>query len=71
VGFLSLTDEGAAQLVAGHGGQTARAVLLTNLIAHDNEEYGIVTVYMRLKGLVPPSTEYAGRGRGGPGRGRQ
>ena len=67
--FSSLTDESAAQLVTqGRGGQVARAVVLTNLIAHDNEEYGIVTVYMRLKGMVPPSTENAGRGRGGRGR---
>lgn len=35
-----------------------------------NEMYGIGTVYLRLKGLVPPSTENQGRGRGGDGRGR-
>ena len=67
--FSSLTDESAVQTVTqGRGGPTARAVVLTNLIAHDNEEYGIVTVYLRLKGMVPPSTENAGRGRGGRGR---
>jgi uncharacterized damage-inducible protein DinB len=66
--FSSLTDATAVETVTqGRGGPTARAVLLTNLIAHDNEEYGIITVYMRLKSLVPPSTENAGRGRGGRG----
>jgi uncharacterized damage-inducible protein DinB len=71
--FSSLTDETAMQMVAGRGGEQAKAVPLMNLIAHDNEEYGILTVYLRLKGMVPPSTENAGRGRGqggGAGRGR-
>jgi hypothetical protein len=31
---------------------------------HGNEEYGILTVYMRTKGMVPPSTERAMKGRG-------
>jgi hypothetical protein len=26
-------------------------------IAHDNEHYGNLVTYMRMKGLVPPSTE--------------
>ena len=77
--FSSLTDETANQFVAGRGGEQARAVPLLNLIAHDNEEYGIITIYLRSKGQVPPSTENAGRGRrggaggggGAEGRGRQ
>lgn len=69
--FSSLTEESAMQMVAGRGGEQAKAVPLMNLIAHDNEEYGILTVYLRLKGQVPPSTENAGRGRrGGAGGGR-
>ncbi len=66
--FSSLTDEMASQMVAARGGEQAKAVPLMNLIAHDSEEYGIVTVYLRLKGIVPPSTENAGRGRRGGGR---
>lgn len=40
--------------------------LLANL-THDWEHYGNLVTYLRLKGLVPPSTEraQAGRGRGG------
>jgi|SRR5581483_6377916 len=72
--FSSLTDETASQpLAGGRGGPTARSVVLLGLIAHGNEMYGIGTVYLRLKGLVPPSTENFGRGRGrgqGEGRGR-
>ena len=32
---------------------------LINNIAHSNEHYGNLVTYMRLKGLVPPSTERA------------
>jgi uncharacterized damage-inducible protein DinB len=67
--FSSLTDETAMQMIATRGGEQAKAVPLMNLIAHDNEEYGIVTVYLRLKSMVPPSTENAGRGRRGGGGG--
>jgi uncharacterized damage-inducible protein DinB len=36
------------------------APLIEN-IAHDNEHYGNLVTYMRLKGLVPPSTERRAR----------
>jgi uncharacterized damage-inducible protein DinB len=76
--FSSLTDQSAQELVTQGRGQAARGAILSNLIAHDNEEYGIITVYMRLKNQVPPSTANrpqrgggAGRGApGGPGPGR-
>jgi hypothetical protein len=35
--------------------------MLYKNIAHDNEMYGTMVVYMRLKGLVPPSTAMRGR----------
>ena len=77
--FSSLTDEGALQFVKQGQNEVTRAGVLANLIAHDNEEYGVITVYIRTKNLVPPSTERAQRGRGTPppagrsdeGRGRQ
>jgi len=70
--FSSLTDASAAEmLTGGRGGPTARGAVLLGVIAHGNEMYGIGTVYQRLKGLVPPSTENQGRrGGGGGGRGR-
>lgn len=64
--FSSLTDENALQLVKQGQNQVARAAVLSNLIAHDSEEYGVITVYLRTKALVPPSTE---RGMGMRGRG--
>ena len=76
--FSGLTDETAMQLVSnGRGGQQSRAAGLMGVLTHGSEMYGIGTVYLRLKGLVPPSTELfmrgrgaAGGGRGGDGRGR-
>ncbi len=65
--YSALTDASAAELVAQGRGQTARGVVLANNTAHDNEEYGIITVYLRLKQMVPPSTERQQQG----GRGRQ
>jgi len=70
--FSSLTDESATQMVSnGRGGQQSRIAGLAGVLTHGSEMYGIGTVYLRLKGQVPPSTELFMRGRGpGPGRGR-
>ena len=38
-----------------------RFAMLMNVIVHDNEEYGYLSVYLRLKGVVPPSSDRAGR----------
>jgi uncharacterized damage-inducible protein DinB len=62
--FASLTDENALQLVKQGQNEVARGSVLANVISHGNEEYGIITVYLRTKNLVPPSTERAQRGRG-------
>ena len=64
---LLLAATGAAAQGPGDG---APVGIATGLIAHGNEMYGIGTVYLRLKGLVPPSTEDQGSGRGGDGGGR-
>ena len=42
--FSSLTDESAVQLVKQGQNEVARGSVLTNLIAHDNEEYGVITI---------------------------
>ena len=68
--FANLTDQSALELVQQGMNQVARGSVLTNLIAHGNEEYGILTVYLRTKGIVPPSTERGMRGRGAGGRGQ-
>ena len=69
--FSSLTEAGANELISnGRGGQQTRAAALLGVLQHGSEMYGIGTVYLRLKGLVPPSTELFMRGRGAPGGAR-
>lgn len=62
--YANLTDQSALELVRQGQNEVARGSVLTNLIVHGNEEYGILTVYLRTKGMVPPSTERGMRGRG-------
>jgi len=59
--FDALTDATATEIVAGRGQRTKLGSLAT-VIAHDNEEYGYLAVYLRLKGVVPPSSDRSGRG---------
>ena len=58
--FAGLTSENALQmLTAGtppKQWQTARDNQLTMVIAHGNEHYGNLVTYMRIKGIVPPSS---------------
>lgn len=63
--FAALTDESVLQLVKQGQNDVARGSALNSVIVHGNEEYGIITVYLRMKSTVPPSTERAMRGRGG------
>jgi uncharacterized damage-inducible protein DinB len=62
--LASTTDENALAFVRQGPYEVTRASLLYGLLAHDAEMYGIATVYLRAKGIVPPSTERQGRGRG-------
>ena len=65
--FDSLTDANALEMVAAGRGQRSRAGTLAGVNVHDNECYGSMAVYLRMKGVVPPST--ANRGGMGGGRG--
>lgn len=68
--YNSLTDASGAETIditQENGRQThsLRMALLIQNWGHNNEIYGIVTVYMREKSIVPPSSEpRPGRGRG-------
>ena len=69
--FAALTDQSMAEMVTGgRGGPRAKGAVLNQIVEHDNEMYGIGTVYQRLKGVVPPSTEAQQQRQGGAGRGR-
>jgi hypothetical protein len=54
-----LTDADAVSMVPNPRGGAGRSKLAMGygLVAHDNELYGYICVYMRLKGIVPPSSE--------------
>jgi uncharacterized damage-inducible protein DinB len=59
--FAALTDATAGDKVAapfGGTGQTTRIASLLGQIGHDNEHYGNLVTYYRLKGLVPPSSRH-------------
>jgi len=55
--FDALTDANALEAVSAGRGQQPRIAVLYGLIVHANEVYGAMGVYMRLKGIVPPSSE--------------
>jgi len=57
--YAGMNDKTALETVTFRGPQAKLSVLYFN-IAHNNEEYGYLSVYMRMKGIVPPSS--AGRG---------
>jgi hypothetical protein len=58
--FNALTDANALGLVTAGRGQRSRAGTLAGVNAHDNECYGSMAVYLRIKGVVPPSTAARG-----------
>ncbi len=57
--FGGLTDATAAEMIAGRRGSRPKLGILNGVVVHSNEEYGYMAVYLRLKGVVPPSS--AGR----------
>ena len=58
--YAGTTDANVSGLVKmagpGAGKETTRGLLLMFNTTHNNEHYGNLVVYMRLKGHVPPST---------------
>ena len=58
-GPASLTDaEGVKMVTGGRGGpRTKIAVLEGTVLEHSQEMYGYLAVYLRLKGIVPPSSD--------------
>lgn len=65
--FAAANDKWMMETVAqGQGAnavQVPRAALLAGNTSHSNEHYGNLVTYMRLNGLVPPSTERAQQAR--------
>jgi len=53
----SISDANATEMV----GQRSKLGTLIIDVIHSNEEYGYMSIYFRLKGIVPPSSDRAGR----------
>jgi hypothetical protein len=54
----SMNDKTAMEMIAGRGGaQRSKLGALIQNTVHDTEMYGYLSVYMRLKGVVPPSSD--------------
>jgi uncharacterized damage-inducible protein DinB len=55
--WASTTDDNAHSMVKrGNRDMTRLSILIFNT-THDNESYGTMAVYLRLKGVIPPSSE--------------
>jgi len=60
--FGSLTDRTAMEMVNGRIGSPptpdprTRLSTMWNVVRHSNEMYGYMSVYLRMNGVVPPST---------------
>jgi len=72
----SLTEEYATEIAPGRGGApgtTPRWNSIVSLLIDNMDHYGNLVTYVRLNGMVPPSTAARGArgggGRGGPGGG--
>ena len=55
--YDGLTDAEAGALVKFFGRDQTKTTVLSFNTAHNNEHYGNIVTYMRMKGLVPPSSE--------------
>ena len=55
--YDALTDTNAAEKIKTPRGEMTKLGALMRNVVHDNEEYGYMAVYLRLKGIVPPSSE--------------
>ena len=57
--FDSMTDAKGSQLVKLFDFQIAKLTVLSLNTAHTDEHYGNMVTYLRLKGIVPPTSENA------------
>lgn len=55
--YAGMTDADAGKVINMFGQKIAKIGALEMNTAHANEHYGNLVTYMRLKGIVPPSSE--------------
>jgi hypothetical protein len=59
--YATVTPENAMEISGAGFLRGSKLGMISKNVEHDNEVYGTMAVYMRLKGLVPPSTAMRGR----------
>ena len=65
--FSSFTDANETEFVKQGPREVSKSAAMVGLLAHSSEMYGVSTVYLRLQGLVQPSTEQQTRRRAAAG----
>jgi uncharacterized damage-inducible protein DinB len=55
--YAATTDANAAQIVKFFGGERTKLNVLSFNTTHNYEHYGNMVTYMRIKGVVPPTSE--------------
>ena len=55
--YDTMTDRNGAEIVKTPFGPKPKLGVLAFNIEHDAETYGTIAVYLRLKGIVPPTSE--------------
>jgi uncharacterized damage-inducible protein DinB len=55
--YSGLTDANMTEMLQVGPAKRSRLGLLWGNVSHDNEQYATLALYLRLKGLVPPSSE--------------
>jgi uncharacterized damage-inducible protein DinB len=55
--YDAMTDTSAVQIVNSGGKRNMKLRLLWMNVVHDESHYGNIVTYLRINGIVPPSTE--------------
>jgi DinB superfamily len=55
--YGALTDANLNEMLQAGPAKRSRLGMLWGNVSHDNEQYATLALYLRLKGLVPPSSE--------------
>jgi uncharacterized damage-inducible protein DinB len=55
--YDAITDASAKEIVNTGGNRSMKLRLLWMNVVHDQSHYGNIVTYLRIKGIVPPSTE--------------
>jgi DinB superfamily len=55
--FAAVTDANLADMFDVFNAKRSRIGILWGTVSHDNEQYATLSLYLRLKGLAPPTSE--------------